>query len=80
MAKLGPEHAHIFRITHIDNVPWILKHGLHCQSSGTKDPNFVPIGLAGQIYYCEGLEKLASNMEEVRPTLMFVVSNRPIPG
>ncbi|MDB5695812.1 MAG: AMP-dependent synthetase [Sphingomonas bacterium] len=34
---------------------------------------YVPIGLGGQIYYCEGLEKLASNMEEVRPTLMFVV-------
>ncbi|HEU0043004.1 AMP-dependent synthetase/ligase [Sphingomonas sp.] len=34
---------------------------------------FFPIGVAGQIYYAEGLEKLASNMEEVRPTLMFVV-------
>ena len=27
----------------------------------------------GQIYYAEGLEKLASNMEEVRPTIMVVV-------
>ena len=34
---------------------------------------YVPIGLGGQIYYAEGLEKLASNIEEVRPTLMFVV-------
>ncbi len=34
---------------------------------------FLPIGLGGQIYYAEGLEKLASNMEEVRPTLMVVV-------
>jgi long-chain acyl-CoA synthetase len=32
-----------------------------------------PIGLGGQIYYSEGLEKLASNIEEVRPTLMVVV-------
>ncbi|MEJ7935866.1 AMP-dependent synthetase/ligase [Sphingobium sp. AN558] len=34
---------------------------------------FLPIMLAGQIYYSEGLEKLASNIEEVRPTIMVVV-------
>ena len=34
---------------------------------------FFPIGLGGQIYYSEGLDKLASNIEEVRPTLMIVV-------
>ena len=34
---------------------------------------FLPIGLGGQIYYAEGLEKLASNIEEVRPTVMVVV-------
>ncbi|NML08224.1 AMP-dependent synthetase/ligase [Sphingomonas sp. G-3-2-10] len=34
---------------------------------------FFPIGLGAQIYYSEGLEKLASNIEEVRPTLMVVV-------
>ncbi len=34
---------------------------------------FLPIGLGGQIYYAEGLEKLASNIEDVRPTLMVVV-------
>ena len=34
---------------------------------------FFPIGVGGEIYYSEGLEKLASNMEEVKPTLMFVV-------
>ena len=34
---------------------------------------FLPIGLGGQIYYSEGLEKLASNIEEVRPTIMVVV-------
>jgi long-chain acyl-CoA synthetase len=34
---------------------------------------FLPIGLGGQIYYAEGLEKLASNMEEVHPTIMVVV-------
>jgi long-chain acyl-CoA synthetase len=32
-----------------------------------------PIGLGGEIYYSEGLEKLASNIEEVRPTIMVVV-------
>ncbi|WP_232495104.1 AMP-dependent synthetase/ligase [Novosphingobium kaempferiae] len=33
----------------------------------------LPIGLGGQIYYSEGLEKLAANIEEVRPTVMVVV-------
>jgi long-chain acyl-CoA synthetase len=33
----------------------------------------LPISLGGEIFYSEGLEKLAANMEEVRPTIMFVV-------
>src|SRR3982751_5369982 len=32
-----------------------------------------PIALGGQIYYAESLEKLASNIEEVQPTIMVVV-------
>jgi long-chain acyl-CoA synthetase len=32
-----------------------------------------PIGLGGQIYYAEGLDKLAANIEETRPTIMVVV-------
>ncbi|MDR7155945.1 long-chain acyl-CoA synthetase [Sphingobium xenophagum] len=34
---------------------------------------FLPMLLGGQIYYSEGLEKLASNIEETRPTIMVVV-------
>jgi long-chain acyl-CoA synthetase len=34
---------------------------------------FLPIGLGGQIYYAESLEKLAGNMEETHPTIMVVV-------
>ncbi|MET0252351.1 MAG: long-chain fatty acid--CoA ligase [Novosphingobium sp.] len=34
---------------------------------------FLPIGLAAQIYYAESLEKLAANIEEVKPTIMVVV-------
>ena len=34
---------------------------------------FLPIGVGAEIYYAEGLEKLATNIEEVRPTLMVVV-------
>lgn len=41
---LGPEKALIFRITHRANVPWILRHGLHCRNSPVRDPNFVSIG------------------------------------
>ncbi len=32
-----------------------------------------PIALGGQIYYAESLEKLAANIEEVKPTIMVVV-------
>ena len=34
---------------------------------------YFPIACGGQIYYAEGLEKLVSNIEEVRPTIMVVV-------
>ena len=42
---LNATDARVFRITHIDNVPWMLDNGLHCQSSGVCDPTFVPIGM-----------------------------------
>ena len=34
---------------------------------------YFPVGLGAQIYFAESLEKLAANIEEVRPTLMVVV-------
>jgi len=34
---------------------------------------FLPIGVGAEIFYSEGLEKLTSNIEEVRPTIMVVV-------
>ena len=33
----------------------------------------LPIGMGGQIYYAESLDRLAANIEEVHPTIMFVV-------
>lgn len=44
MSSLTPEKALIFRITHIENVPWILANGLHCRNSGVLDPNYRDIG------------------------------------
>lgn len=41
---LTQEKGLIFRITHIDNVPWILRNGLHCASSSVLDPHFRRIG------------------------------------
>ena len=32
-----------------------------------------PVALGGEIYYAESLEKLAANIEEVKPTIMVVV-------
>ena len=46
MASLDPGKARIFRITHVNNVPWLLANGLHCQNSPMRDPDFVPIGSA----------------------------------
>jgi hypothetical protein len=41
---LTPEKGLIFRITHRDNVPWILDNGLHARSGDKFDPNFRNIG------------------------------------
>ena len=46
---LTPERGLIFRITHRNNLAWILDHGVHCRSSPVHDPNFVPIGLVDLI-------------------------------
>lgn len=44
MRDLTPERALIFRITHINNVAWVLANGLHCGRSNACDPGFVQIG------------------------------------
>lgn len=44
MSALGQDKALIFRITHIDNMPWVLDHGVHCRNSPTFDPNYRNIG------------------------------------
>ncbi len=42
--SLTPGKALIFRITHRDNVPWILDNGMHARNGATFDPNFRNIG------------------------------------
>lgn len=43
--NLNPEKALIFRIVHVQNLPWILNHGgLHCPNSTEQDPSYVNIG------------------------------------
>ncbi|MCX8157081.1 MAG: DUF4433 domain-containing protein [Verrucomicrobiae bacterium] len=44
MSALNPDKALIFRITHMDNVPWLLRHGLHCQNAAPRDPQYRVIG------------------------------------
>ena len=44
MLGLTREKALIFRICHIDNVPWLLANGVHCRSSAVFDPNYRNIG------------------------------------
>ena len=40
-----PNPTLVYRITHVANVSWLLANGLHCASSGVRDPEFVRIGL-----------------------------------
>lgn len=42
--SLNPQKALIFRITHRDNLPWLLANGLYCRSAEEQDPGFVTIG------------------------------------
>jgi hypothetical protein len=42
--NLNPTKALIFRIIHSDNMPWIIRNGLHCSNSAIVDPNHVNIG------------------------------------
>jgi hypothetical protein len=44
MSPLSREKALIFRITHIQNLEFVVSNGLHCRNSKVKDPNFVEIG------------------------------------
>ncbi|MBL7913990.1 MAG: DUF4433 domain-containing protein [Bacteroidia bacterium] len=41
----------LFRITHLNNLPFILINGLHCPNSTVQDPDFVPIGFPSLIDY-----------------------------
>jgi hypothetical protein len=43
--------AQIFRITHINNLPFILRAGLHCPTAVIQDPAFTPIGFPTLIEY-----------------------------
>lgn len=49
LPELNPSNGFIFRITHRNNIPWILDNGLHCRNSKTVDPNFIQIGNADLI-------------------------------
>jgi hypothetical protein len=49
LPELNSTNGFIFRITHRNNVPWILDNGLHCRNSTSVDPSFVQIGNADLI-------------------------------
>lgn len=42
--KLNPDNALIWRLTHRENLSWILDNGLHCASSSFQAPNYITIG------------------------------------
>ena len=41
---INKEKALIWRIVHLDNIPWILDNGLHCGNSQVNCPTWVDIG------------------------------------
>jgi ssDNA thymidine ADP-ribosyltransferase, DarT len=43
-ALLTREKALIFRITHRDNIPWLMANGAHGKNAHVSDPKFVSIG------------------------------------
>lgn len=42
--NLNAEKALIWRIIHRDNLPWVLRNGLHSRNSPSHDPNYINIG------------------------------------
>jgi len=45
VSDLNPDRALIFRIVHVDNLPWILDHGgLHSRNWPEQSPDYVNIG------------------------------------
>ncbi|MGM8933002.1 type II toxin-antitoxin system toxin DNA ADP-ribosyl transferase DarT [Salinicola halophyticus] len=42
--SLNHDKALIFRITHRDNLPWLLANGLYCRSTAEQDAHFTIIG------------------------------------
>jgi hypothetical protein len=44
MSNISPEKALIFRIVHVDNLPWMLDNGLQCRNSANANPSYVSIG------------------------------------
>lgn len=42
--SINARKALIFRITHRDNLPWLLANGIYCRSAAEQDPRFVTIG------------------------------------
>jgi ssDNA thymidine ADP-ribosyltransferase, DarT len=55
------EKAYLFRITHSDNLPFILREGMACRHCLPQDPNFVNIG-AGDI-----IEKRDNKRVDIAP-------------
>ncbi len=49
LESLSVENGLLFRITHRDNVPWILRNGLVCRTDPRHDSAFISIGSEGLI-------------------------------
>lgn len=59
--NLTPEKALIFRIVHVDNLPWLLRHGLPCRTAQRQHPEYRGIGNA------ELIEKRQQKVISIEP-------------
>jgi hypothetical protein len=44
MSSLHPDKALIFRIVHVENLPWLVRHGLQCRNTPHPNRDYVSIG------------------------------------
>lgn len=44
MSNLRPDKALIFRIVHVDNLSWVVEHGLQCRNTPNPNRDYVSIG------------------------------------
>ncbi len=73
MSSLAPDKALIFRIVHVENLPWMVEHGLQCRN--TPNPNQAEAMVHGDIPL-ESLRGIACHSGAVLERIRATISRR----